>query len=186
MVRKPMTDKCEVECLFEYHFHNALTHTCDYHKEQDMLCIGNSRGQIINYDIRVEPDCSQLDFRAKARVRFQVQGPEKVVDRDTKQSGAQAMVIIKPFVQYESRLPVFKANENGGDSNQKVVEYFPEGSSDGDDCFDDDSDAESDGAKKTTAADGDGEPKEKKLQVELYRTGVINCHTKKVKKVCIH
>ena len=33
MVKKPMTDKCEVECLFEYHFHNQMIHTCDYHKE---------------------------------------------------------------------------------------------------------------------------------------------------------
>ena len=95
MVRKPMADKCEVECLFEYHFQNALIHACDYHREQDVLCIGNSRGQVINYDIRVEPDSVHLDFKAKKQVKFQVQGPEKVLDRDTKDSGAQTMVIIK-------------------------------------------------------------------------------------------
>jgi len=65
MVRLPMSDKCEVECLFEYRFANTLIHTCDYHREQDFLCLGTSRGQLLNYDIRVEPDCLQFDFKAK-------------------------------------------------------------------------------------------------------------------------
>ena len=65
-----MADKCDVECLFEYHFQNTLIHTCDYHKEQDMLCVGNSRGQLLNYDVRVEPDSVQLDFQAKKKVKF--------------------------------------------------------------------------------------------------------------------
>ena len=88
MVRKPMTDKCEVECLFEYHFHHSMIHTCDYHKDQDVLCIGTGRGYIIMYDIRVEPDSVRLDFKAKQKVKFKNNGPEKVVDRDTTQQNS--------------------------------------------------------------------------------------------------
>ena len=60
-----------------------------------MLSIGTSTGKIINYDIRVEPDCVRLDFKAKGKKKAKNTGPEKIVDRDTKGANPEAMVIIK-------------------------------------------------------------------------------------------
>jgi len=104
------------------------------------------------------------------------------------------MVIVKQFVQHESKLPVYKVKENQ-EASQQIVEFRPheDGSSEDDNNFDDESDAgSSDGGRannKKAAKDGQeggGDNKVNKLQVELYRTSVINCHSKKVKKVCIH
>ena len=62
------------------------------------------------------------------------------------------------------------------------------GSSDEDSGFDDESDADGsdDDKKRPDGASEVAPPKENKLQIELYRTGVITCHSKKVKKVCMH
>ena len=86
MTKLPSSDKCDVECLLDYRF-EFLIHCCDYHKEMDMLSLGTSKGQLLNYDIGVEPDSIQHNYwkkdegtKGKKKVRFN--GPEIVYDKD--------------------------------------------------------------------------------------------------------
>lgn len=49
MIKSPHPKKLEVECLMEYRFDSTTFSSCEYHKEKDILCLGSSKGELLNY-----------------------------------------------------------------------------------------------------------------------------------------
>lgn len=53
MVRLPLKEKCDVECLAEYRFDNLLFHSMAYLSDSELICLGTSRGKILSYNLPV-------------------------------------------------------------------------------------------------------------------------------------
>ena len=56
MEKLPVESKSYVECLFNYNFDGETLHSIGYEEEQDILCVGTSRGLIRCYSIDIDSD----------------------------------------------------------------------------------------------------------------------------------
>ena len=58
MTKNPEKNKCQIECLLDYRFDNMNFTSVDFCIESDLLLLGNNKGQILAYFLRVQIDQS--------------------------------------------------------------------------------------------------------------------------------
>lgn len=99
--------------LLEYRFEGQLFHSLDYDPEWEVLSFGTSKGQLLNYCLKVGiENCYLAEDGNNSK-----QNTHHIInDKDVKHVKDQ-MILRTPFEQVESKLPVYKVSHQNMEAN---------------------------------------------------------------------